>query len=48
MTIPEEGFLLRIFVGESDRHGRPASPLTTKQKSDRDAMLEAENWAIAC
>lgn len=21
MTIPEEGFLLRIFVGESDRHG---------------------------
>lgn len=22
MTIPEEGFLLRIFVGESDRHGR--------------------------
>lgn len=22
MTIPEEGYLLRIFVGESDRHGR--------------------------
>ena len=22
MTIPEEGFLLRIFIGESDRHGR--------------------------
>lgn len=21
MSIPEEGFLLRIFVGESDRHG---------------------------
>jgi PII-like signaling protein len=21
MTTPEEGFLLRIFVGESDRHG---------------------------
>ncbi|HEX6718993.1 MAG TPA: DUF190 domain-containing protein [Pyrinomonadaceae bacterium] len=21
MTIPEEGFLLRIFIGESDRHG---------------------------
>ena len=21
MTIPEEGYLLRIFVGESDRHG---------------------------
>ena len=21
MTIPEDGFLLRIFVGESDRHG---------------------------
>ncbi|HXU09669.1 MAG TPA: DUF190 domain-containing protein [Blastocatellia bacterium] len=21
MTIPDEGFLLRIFVGESDRHG---------------------------
>ena len=22
MNIPEEGYLLRIFVGESDRHGR--------------------------
>lgn len=22
MTIPEEGYLLRIFVGESDRYGR--------------------------
>lgn len=21
MTIPEEGYLLRIFIGESDRHG---------------------------
>ncbi len=21
MTIPEEGYLLRVFVGESDRHG---------------------------
>ena len=21
MSIPEEGFLLRIFIGESDRHG---------------------------
>lgn len=21
MTIPEDGFLLRIFIGESDRHG---------------------------
>ena len=21
MTIPEEGFLLRVFIGESDRHG---------------------------
>jgi uncharacterized protein len=21
-TIPEEGYLLRIFIGESDRHGR--------------------------
>ena len=22
MTIPEEGYLLRVFIGESDRHGR--------------------------
>src|SRR6476661_10354303 len=22
MSIPEEGYLLRVFVGESDRHGR--------------------------
>jgi uncharacterized protein len=22
MTIPEEGYLLRIFIGESDRHGQ--------------------------
>ena len=22
MNIPEEGYLLRIFIGESDRHGR--------------------------
>ena len=22
MTIPEEGFPLRVYVGESDRHGR--------------------------
>jgi len=21
MTIPEEGYLLRVFIGESDRHG---------------------------
>jgi len=21
MTIPAEGYLLRIFIGESDRHG---------------------------
>jgi PII-like signaling protein len=22
MNVPEEGYLLRVFVGESDRHGR--------------------------
>ena len=21
MTLPEEGYLLRVFIGESDRHG---------------------------
>ncbi len=39
MTIPEDGYLLRIFVGESDRHGH--HPLY------EDIVLQARKHGLA-
>ena len=41
MTTPEEGFLLRIFVGESDRHGHHPLYETIVLKAREQGMAGA-------